>query len=356
MIHKSPLKTKTAIISDIHLGVHGAEDRWHETALKYAVWLRDKLEEQGIRQLFILGDVFNDRKEISGSTISVAGKFFDTLSQFEIFVLVGNHDCFYANDTTVNALAMLSRWKNISVVSEMTEYDVGGKSILMCPWGVNPMSLGKRFDAVFGHFEINSFNMTQMQVCEDGFDSSDVRKVSSLVFSGHFHLQDDRQYGEDRIIYVGCPFQMTWADYGATKSVYLYDFDTGEVDKFDNTVSPTYIKVDVAKFHEEGFSAGLKELVVNNIVRITSSSVVEQGDVDQALACVQGLNPREVTCDIARTPLAMVETDDDESDVVEAEMTTEDRFKAYVDIIETSVDKTTLYRELVDIYKLTKKA
>jgi len=350
---KEPKPIRTAIISDIHLGSHCADETWHKLAVGYATWLSYELKARNITQLFILGDVFNDRKEISGRTISAATDFFNALSDFEIFVLVGNHDCFYDKGTDVNSISMLGKWANMTVITEMTKYNLGGRNILICPWGSDPMSLGERFDAVFGHFEINSFNMTQMQVCEGRMESSDIRKVSPMVFSGHFHLRDERKYGTDRIYYVGSPYQLNWGDYGTTKAVYLYDIATGEVDSFLNSYSPVHVKVDAAKLGSGGVSAANN--ITGNIVRIVSSAEVEAGIIEKTLRDVQQLKPLELTCDIKRTPLAVMALTTADSSEVGSAVTVEDGFRAYVDKLDTSVDKVELHSELLSIYKETKR-
>ncbi|NBP59133.1 hypothetical protein EBU71_21790, partial [bacterium] len=56
---------KVCCIADLHIGVHQNSIFWHETALKWAEWLKDELQKKKIKDIFILGDLYHYRDEIA---------------------------------------------------------------------------------------------------------------------------------------------------------------------------------------------------------------------------------------------------------------------------------------------------
>jgi hypothetical protein len=154
---------------------------------------------------------------------------------------------------------------------------------------------------------------------------------------------------------VGSPFQLNWGDYGTTKAVYLYDFVTGEVGSFLNEYSPVHVKIDISKLGAGGVSEMSNCNVTGNIVRLVASADVESGVIEKTLHDVQQLKPLELTCDIKRATLAIVSMNAEDSALVGAAVTVEDGFRTYVDKLEATVDKSILHRELISIYKETKR-
>ena len=48
---------------------------------------------------------------------------------------------------------------------------------------------------LFGHFEITTFKMNNYKICDKGVTPDDLLKKAPLVFSGHFHHENSRKYG-----------------------------------------------------------------------------------------------------------------------------------------------------------------
>ena len=331
-----------AIISDLHIGVHRSDPKYLQWALDYAGFLVDKMKERKTRRLFILGDVFHNRKEVSTIAIETARKFFGILRENEISVDVipGNHDCYYDANTNATSLALLSGWSNVYV--HYSPFDIvygpegAQKFGVMVPWGSDLEQLkGKDYKFVMGHFEITSFNMTSSQVCDNGISSDVVFGVAPLVFSGHFHLRCDRKYKNGkRIIYVGSPYELDWGDYGSTKGIYFYEPNSGEIDFVENDFSPKHVRLqydpsvvnDKEKLNE--FKDQLKS-VNGNIVKLVSddSAHLKQKDLQKIIEIVTRLTPGEFTCDL--------KSSSDEDNKVEFEISNnldpKDALIAYID-------------------------
>lgn len=300
-----------AIISDLHIGVHRSDPKYLQWTLDYVNFLVERMRERETKTLFILGDVFHNRKEVSTIAIETAKKFFDVLRENDITVEVipGNHDCYYDANTNATSLALLSGWSNVHVHYAPYEYAFNGdfEKILLVPWGAELSSFRSNgYKAVMGHFEIVSFNMTISQVCENGLSSDDLFRLAPLVFSGHFHLRCDRKYANGkRIVYVGSPYELDWGDYGSTKGIYFYDPDRNSVNFVENTFSPRHVRLqyDPSMVNDAGRMAEFKEQlksVGGNIVKLVSddSANLKQKDLQKIIEVVTRLSPGEFTCDL----------------------------------------------------------
>ena len=96
--------------------------------------------------------------------------------------------------------------------------------------------------------------MNSYKLCETGHKASQLLEKSSLVFSGHFHYREEREYKEGNIIYVGCPFELDFGDRDTTKGYYVLDTSNLTYQFIENNVSPKHKKytvTDLIKFYEE---------------------------------------------------------------------------------------------------------
>ena len=92
---------KVCCISDIHIGVHQNSDIWHGIAIKWARWLADSLHKQGVKDIVISGDFFHYRDEIAVNTLDFVNELLTVWNEFNIIMLVGNHDAYYTVGQTL---------------------------------------------------------------------------------------------------------------------------------------------------------------------------------------------------------------------------------------------------------------
>ena len=76
------VQNKIACISDIHIGVHQASGMWHKISIDYAHWLKDDLLNRGTSDLFIPGDILDDRNDVPVLTLHYLTEFFKILDCF----------------------------------------------------------------------------------------------------------------------------------------------------------------------------------------------------------------------------------------------------------------------------------
>lgn len=233
---------KTAIITDIHFGCRGASSYFIE---RYDLFFKNifipYLIKNDVRTVLILGDTWEDRKNLNVNALMAARKmFFDKLSYHNIQVkaILGNHDVFYRNTNDVNSMDIIeSSYDNVHVVDEYEEFTFGSKTFGLMSW-VNNENLERNLKRIqdananylLGHFEIKNFEMTKGNFADKGFEPSLFNKYD-LVLSGHFHIKN--KIGN--IYYIGNPFQTNWDDFGSERGFHVYDDLTDEFIFIKNT-------------------------------------------------------------------------------------------------------------------------
>lgn len=316
---------KVGVFSDIHIGLSQDNSMWHSVVLEMADWIKEVYTNHGINDIIIPGDIFHNRSEIAVNTIAVAKQFFDKLKDFNIYILVGNHDAYYRDRSDVNSVSLLEGWNNIVIADQSPLLiKAGSKVISMIPWGT-PIDMIPRTDICVGHFEINTFNMNSFKVCEHGVDSKSLLEKAPLVISGHFHSRCFRNYNQGTIAYVGSPYQQNFGDVDQERGIYILNLETNEFEFFENTKSPKHIKVYLSKLKsKEQDSAFLTKQVPNNLVSFVVDEEIESEKMTLLASKIQSLNPKVLRIDYKQTITASNEATGGTYTMVDVEKTIED--------------------------------
>jgi DNA repair exonuclease SbcCD nuclease subunit len=284
-------KTKVAIFTDLHLGIYGNSEKWHETALNWADWIVSDLTTKKIRDIFFLGDFFDNRSEINVQTIHVAAQIIEKFKSFNMFMIVGNHDAYYKNRSDIHSLGMVRGHENITLVDKNLEFTAFDKNFLLVPW--NNDIPDSKFDYVFGHFEIQTFKMNNYTVCTHGLTPMDLFKTKATsIFSGHFHNRNSKKYKEGSIHYVGSCFPMDFSDVGNIKGYHLLDVEDGSIEFIENTVSPIFTKLFLSTLKTIN-----KDTVTNNIVKLVVDIDIDEKKLEKLEAALGKLGPWQFTVD-----------------------------------------------------------
>ena len=290
-------QSRVAIISDLHLGVHTNSTFWHQIAIDWAKWFRSELKKESIKDIIFCGDWHHNRSEISVSTLQVSADILDILQEFNLIAIAGNHDMFFKTRTDVNSLSIFKNRKNITIVDTAVEtLTHNGKTLALCPWNTNKDDIPK-CDIIFGHFEIETFSMNAYKVCSEGLKIKDLLAKSPLIFSGHFHIRQQKDYKEGTVIYTGNPFQMDFGDTDNTKGYYILDIDTKNYTFTQNCISPTYKKVSSSEILNIDSTDNLKQFVCNNIIKLKIDQDLTQEELDKLHVKLTELKPAELTID-----------------------------------------------------------
>lgn len=224
------------VIGDIHLGVNKNNPVFFKTALQYADWIAGICETRKIKTIVQLGDIFHNREVLHLSTIDCAYAFFDRLKNFDLHVIVGNHDALYNAISDVNSLKLLKEWPNITVHEKVSVVN----NMCFCGWGTKYEDIPDGSDIIFGHFDIKGFEMSSFKISEHGFSGSDLMNKCNILMSGHYHKPQVRFYNKKPLVYTGSAYQLNWGESGEDKFVYVLDTETLKYETIQNTLSPRF--------------------------------------------------------------------------------------------------------------------
>ena len=334
-------------VSDIHIGVHQNSNMWHKITLDWALWLKKELQAKKIVDIMISGDFFHYRDEISVNTIHVASMVLDIWKDFNIVMLVGNHDAYYKERSDVNSLSLFKGRSNVHVYDQIEQVTTHGVDVVFAPWGTAVDQIPTS-DIIFGHFEINSFKMNGFKVCDGGVGAEELLKRCDLVITGHFHLRDERCYETGTVIYTGNPFQMDFGDRGSTKGYYLLDLPTQEYVYHNNDVSPVHKKIKLSELVEFGdITDEVRKIFKGNIIRIIFDKNISTDEVDILMKVLLSLNPLMLTVDYENTFNNLNLHDDDQTDLSGVDMTT--AIKEFIQMLDVD-DKDDIINQTLAIY------
>jgi DNA repair exonuclease SbcCD nuclease subunit len=338
---------KVCCISDIHVGVHQNSIVWHETAIKWAEWLKIELQEKKIKDIFILGDLFHYRDEIAVNTIHVVNQILKLWNEFNIVILVGNHDSFYKDRTDVNSLCLLNEWKNIKIISDLYHCTVLGKTVSFVPWGANIDNLQKT-DVLFGHLEIESFKMHSYKLCDKGIKSSTILNKADLIMSGHFHLRDEREDGNKTIVYLGNPYEMDFGDTNDTKGYYILDFTDLTYKFYENKISPKHKKLTLTELTSLSAADIKNNIISNNIVKLLIDKNVQADDIDLLIQKLTTHQPFNLSVDYSLYNNNVTVNEDQACDISGVDMSK--AIEEFIDILDIE-KKSEISKYCVELYK-----
>ena len=304
---KTISNSKVAIFSDLHLGIYADSEDWGNVAIEWAKDVRSKLLEAKIDTIFFLGDFFHNRTDVNVATIHTGATILDIFKDFNLFVIVGNHDAYYKNRSDIHSLGLMRHWSNIELIDKPKTYKINNKICHFVPW-FNEVAV--ECDYLFGHFETVSFQMNNYKVCDHGILPTELLKYSSSIFSGHFHKKSVKKYSEGSITYVGNTFPMDFNDEGDVKGIYILDLNTGKTEFVENEVSPRYIRVIVK---DKDYKPDNK--VKGNVVKLVINNDIDEKDVYSILGRVRKKSPFLLDYDYSNKVIDINGEIDDEDDI-----------------------------------------
>lgn len=347
MVQINPKHNKVLFFSDLHLGVHQNSQTWHNICLNLAEWINGVMIDYDLDTIIFAGDVFHDRHEIGVNTLHIAKRFFDTLKEYQIYIIPGNHDAFLSSTVEVNSVEILSQ-SNIHVYSTPTTIVIGEKKVTFCPWKTKIAELEK-VDMLVGHFEIPNFRMNATKICDHGDTSADLLQKADAIVTGHFHFREHRSYEEGKyILYLGSPYEMDFGDRDQQKGVSIINFNKfEEIDFVENYVTPKHFRIKVSELLEKKYKI-LSGLVKNNIVSLYVDVKLDTLTLDLLITKLTQYGPLQF-----RTEFNVLDTAQSESkDVKKLSIDIETAFHEFVEHVETRATKKEVLDKCLELYKI----
>ena len=203
---------KVAVCTDIHFGLKSNSLIHNQDCSKFIDWFIETAQKNGCETGIFLGDWSHHRASINMQTLQYSLRSLEKLSAaFDRFYFIpGNHDLYYRDRRDIYSTEWAKHLPNIQIVNDwFTDGDV-----TIAPWLVGDdykrvPKLKSKY--VFGHFELPHFKMNAMvEMPDHGEIQIDHFGGVDQVFSGHFHLRQQRK----NINYIGNCFPHNYADAG----------------------------------------------------------------------------------------------------------------------------------------------
>jgi DNA repair exonuclease SbcCD nuclease subunit len=224
---------KVAIITDTHYGARKGSKLFHDYfELFYKNVFFPTLEEQGITTVIHMGDAFDSRKSIDYQSLEWSKRVvFEPLKNYNVHMVVGNHDSYYKNTNNTNSPQLLLKdYPNIQTYSSPTEIKVGNLDVLLLPWicmenEEQSLKMIKKTKAkvAMGHLELQGFSPHRGFIMDHGLESKIFDKFER-VFSGHYHTRSNN----GTVFYIGNPYEIYWTDVNDTRGFTIFDTETLE--------------------------------------------------------------------------------------------------------------------------------
>jgi len=233
--------SKIAILTDTHFGARS-------DSLIFNEFFYDFYENQffpyvkshpEITTFLHMGDCLDRRKYINYKIAKdFRERFIRGLDELNIpcHFIVGNHDIYYKNTLDVNCYNELSLPERSGVYSEPTIVSIDGYDMAFIPW-LTEENQSQFYSLInepgvqvaFGHLEVSGFEMHSGITSQTGISKTIFNKFD-MVMSGHFHKRST----DGHIYYLGCPYEMTWADCNDPKGFHVFDTETRELEFIPN--------------------------------------------------------------------------------------------------------------------------
>ncbi len=288
---------KVCLISDTHLGVKKSNEIFLNSQVNF---MRDEfipyLTDNRINDIYILGDLFDNRNHINIKTLKVSFELFENdLKPFNVSILLGNHDIYYNTNIQTHSLKWLEKFKNITLIEEIQEIDVHGLKVLAVPWLVNTKIFNDYLSnnvieakVCFGHFQTAGFLFSKHTLSETGMDGGVLFNNFKITFTGHFHTRSKQKKNGNVVQYLGSPYHLTRNDTGDEKGFTILDTETLEYEMIDNKHCLRYISLDYPT--TRGISK--KEIKGNIIdVNIVYNEDYNEEKVQQFLNKIEQMKP-----------------------------------------------------------------
>lgn len=262
------MSDEVLLFSDIHVYAHKKRNDRLEDCLKTLDWVFDVAEERGITNILFGGDLFHDRQKIDVYSYQ---RTYETLEKrlrtkkFNLYLLLGNHDLWYNDKTSVSSVIPLSSLPGIRIISNPERIKIAGCNWDFIPFTHNPLVTLEELpnedcEYALGHIAIDGAilhgsHQADVTVEHDG----DMVAVNSGLFDrynhtflGHYHAE---QIINQKVEYIGSPLQLSFGEAFQSKHIIAFNGKTKEKTYIENNFSPKHLVINLAdkdKYKLEG--------------------------------------------------------------------------------------------------------
>ncbi len=264
---------KILLVTDTHLGINKSSELYHNVVFTLFEEIYQTCLKRNIHHIIHLGDFFHNRKELNTKTQAVAHKIAKLFTDELVYLILGNHDCYY-NDTLKPTTAQLfEQYPNWRIIDEPTKIL---DNIVLCPY--NQVPLGYRGEYCMGHFEFAGFKMNNSYICETGSQLEDIKPNDfKHIYSGHFHTPSVK----NNITYLGAAYQQTFHDLGNKLGYHI--FEDGDLEFIEYTKAPKFKIIKTSEIEHVITKSDIKGNIIKLIYTEDYGTLQNQEMIDSVL-------------------------------------------------------------------------
>lgn len=213
------------LTADIHFGVHGRLDdiSWATRVI------REYAKQNDIENIFVLGDLFHDRKSIEIDVMNEVINIFDDKNYDQRWITFpGNHDMFLRHSWTINSLKPLNR--HLTVIEDVKIVVLDGQRYWILPFIQYEKAYNRVLrkieeqwqegDVLLTHIGVNGAILNTCFLMKDWESVNFSTSKFQHVFTGHFH---SKQQVHHNVWYPGSPIPFKFDEGDVPHGFYVFD-------------------------------------------------------------------------------------------------------------------------------------
>lgn len=265
-----PISDKILVFTDLHFGIHSNSQSYIDICSNTLKWISNYCSKNSIKDIVFMGDFFDSRASIDVKTLNSATQSLYELadSGVNISLILGNHDIYLRDSTSIHSLLAFGGRNGIEVVDTPSiRLNKNGDSILFLPWLYGSQSkkitVPENTKLVFSHHNFPpSFFMGATKKKTNRSDTYSSRtpyedeygiqqevletvvKNEGLFFSGHIHQRKEIPVGKSsKIIIEGSPYETSWGFGGVKCGAYVVDTINADYEFVENPFNMVHAEI-----------------------------------------------------------------------------------------------------------------
>lgn len=250
---------KFLLFTDIHLHPHKKSEERLRDCLDCLVWVFETAKKNNIKNILFGGDFFHDRSKIESlvlhETFAILKKYLDGSINF--YVLLGNHDLWYFEKTSISSASALAAFPNVYIIDKPEQIIIDNVSWHFVPFTHDPIDDINNLEKhnpqnsfLLGHLAVDGAKLNSkgstadVEIEHDGEMtkvSSNIFKNYKHVFLGHYH---NAQIISSNTEYIGSPLQLSFGELEDTKNIIILEVTKDDyiTNYITNTFSPQHFE------------------------------------------------------------------------------------------------------------------
>jgi hypothetical protein len=224
--------SKVLLTADFHFGLHGRT----KDILMAAKSIRSYAQKNGIKHVFVLGDLFHDRESINVEVMHVVYEFLAATKREydqEWYVFPGNHDMYYKHNWKITSLRPLA--DVCHVLEDIHRVELFDRRFWMIPFiAVDKAYMDvvdeidkecRQSDVLLTHIGCIGASYNLCFLFQEQKAINFDHRAAGQVFTGHFHCYHRAGV---KTHYVGSPIPFSFDEGVVPHGFVEYDCDTGK--------------------------------------------------------------------------------------------------------------------------------